>query len=199
MRAIAKGKELPRFLILPIIALLSACQAGPGGNGGATPNFSTYQGQDATIRAAWSGTAYTAPATLPAGGSASYQGVAALDVEVPSGSLAMLGAMTITANFATDAITGTGTGFRDENNALYSGSLALTNGAINRLVDPNSEFTYDGDINGILSGPVAVFTISGTFMGDFYGVQPDATGGVITAGSTSALGSGLVLGQFFAQ
>ena len=195
MRAIAKGKELPRFLILPIIALLSACQAGPGGNGGATPNFSTYQGQDATIRAAWSGAAYTAPA----GGSASYQGVAALDIEVPSGSLAMLGAMTITANFATDAITGTGIGFRDENNALYSGSLILTNGAINRLADPNSEFTYDGDINGILSGPVADFTISGTLMGDFFGAQPDATGGVITAGSTSALGSGVVLGQFFAQ
>jgi hypothetical protein len=126
-----------------------------------------------------------APASLPDGGNATYNGVLSLSLEEgstvsPGGSLLIRGDMIVTADFGDDTLSGRVDNFSDSDADTYTGNLDITNGTINNLA-PAFIVTYAADIDGDLTNDRTGdnLDVDAFFVGDFYGDNAELMGGVI--------------------
>lgn len=131
------------------------------------------------------------PDTLPEDGLSTYRGV--LGANIPDGTVegeSLIGQMTLNANFATDSISGDVRNFVDENEAIYTGQLIITDGEISRDIDIEDTFTFiadlTGDLNSETEGPVNFDT---RMRGDFYGDNHEFVGGELIGDITTTDGT----------
>lgn len=193
---------LLRSTLIAAMFLLAGCggdDAGPALPTTPPASYPALGAQAGALHATWDGVPYTDPATLPASGSAQFQGVMGLIVETSGGSLAINGGMTLSASFATDALSGAANGFVDENAVTYSGALAIANGVIDRGAVTGSDYTYSATMGGTLVSAADSFAIIGGIHGDFHGATFSATSGVVTGTATSGIGVGYLFGDFIAD
>ncbi|MEE9427334.1 MAG: hypothetical protein V3V25_04215 [Paracoccaceae bacterium] len=162
-------------------------------------DYQTYQTIATGMQTTWSGTTDTDPTSLPISGSSTFAGVIDLMVETGSGELGMAGALALTANFSANSISGTATGFMDENANGLAGVLAISSGAINRGANTAIQYTYSALLGGTLTGGGETYGISADFDGDFLGIDNLATTGAITGTATSGFGTGYLFGSFIAE
>ena len=190
----------PCAFTVPVLAFLAGC-GGDAGVGNTPPpvSYAAYAAQDAALRSAHSSLPYSDPASLPGIGSASYSGVMVLEAGTPSGPLGLSGGFDLTADFAASTISGQAGSFADDNNIAWSGSLPLTNGQIDRLANPATEYTLTADLAGTISGGGNSLTIAAALSGDFLGAGHDAVQGVISGTATGASGSDYLFGDFIAE
>ena len=141
------------------ILTLTAC----GGSGG-SQTFASLLAQGDAIADEINTIEFTDPSTLPASGSATYDGF----IGIQASNLGeALGEMTLRANFATNAITGDVSNVVTADDEPLIGTLAISNGAIDRSADIAVEYTYGADIDGQLTGEEGVFVVEGDLLGDF--------------------------------
>jgi hypothetical protein len=110
----------------------------------------------------------TSYANLPVSGQATYDGTAvvALDTSVPT---ELIGVASVTANFATDRITGNMTGFVgaiDGGEVVdYDGNLTISNG----IIAVRSSDYVDVRVDGALVAGDDVLDVNAELNGNFYG------------------------------
>ena len=107
--------------------------------------------------------AFTDPTTLPTSGGATYDGLMSLEN--------LVGEMTMTADFADDAISGSVTNFIIDDDTAVLGTLDIGSGAIDRTADTDTAYTFAADLTGELSieEEDGAYDIVGTILGDFTG------------------------------
>ena len=148
------------------------------------------------INADWGAVSYTDPASLPKTGSATYDGVMNL---ATAASLGIVGEMQLMADFSGSAISGSGRNFVDPADNRYDGTLAVTNGFIDRLADPSAEFTFDADLDGTLTESGDSYAFAGFIDGDFVGPNHEAVFGEISGTVNSSSGTEFFIGGFLAE
>ncbi len=201
MRAVYKCTVFQSFvgpvILLNVFLLLSAC-GGDSGTGGTTPpiNYQEYQDLSAALNATWVGVSPTDPGTLPISGAASYSGYVQLSVETATGELGMAGSIDILASFLNSSLSGSASGFVDQNANQLSGTLAITGGVLDRSANTSIETTYSANLGGTLTGGGDQFVISGDVLGDFLGAEHLASSGVISGSAISGFGNGYMFGSF---
>ena len=181
--------------------VMVACGGGEPGSTGTTPapTFADYAALDAQLHAAWDAQGATDPSTLPGSGSATYQGVVNLDAQLGSSNLAMSGSLQLTADFGASTIAGSANSFKDQFERAFSGTLTLSNGAIDRAANPATEDSFTADLDGTLSGAGEVLSIGSDLLGDFLGGTAGAATGVVTGLVGSSFGTGALFGDFIAE
>lgn len=139
---------------------------------------------------------YSLPASIPTSGSARYQGYVATDIAYAGVvSNAVIGNLTLDANFANDTISGSASNFVDIAGENYSGSLAVTSGVYDRTLDPTTDFTIAADIRGTLTDTGAVtYAVDGEMFADFIGVNHQFIYGFVEGTVTSIDGVGTLEG-----
>lgn len=192
------------FVLLSILAGCGGAggggsQGGPGSETRPPIDYATLEAEAKLLHDSWDDISFTDPSSLPMSGSATYSGVMQLDIQNGAGEISMDGLLNMKVSFASNSITGTATNFIDENNANYSGNLALSNGMIDRDADPNIEYTLQADIGGTLTGGGKSFDISADLQGDFRGTSWKATSGGVQGSAVSSYGTGYVFGEFVAS
>ena len=176
-------KKISRFApCLPVLALLCACGGGGGGGDDDTP-LSEYASD--SIRASQlisqnASLAQTDASAMPSTGYAEYDGIVGMAFGATPESIAsaeIIGELDLTANFATNTISGEFDDFDTSSGQALSGQLIVSNGQI-----VGSDFTADitGTLTGTTNAPGAV---SGTIDGDFLGTDHSAISGTGTATS----------------
>jgi len=161
-----------RFFILPALAItaLSACSSG----GDRTIEEISDRGLRIVETHGMDTGNFTDPASLPETGSTRYDGIIALVVDTS----VLGGDVSITANWRDDSVSGQATNFLDEENSALSGSLAITNGTIDRTADVDIDFTVVADVDGTLRGGGNNYDFDMTYLADFYGTNQAAIGGI---------------------
>lgn len=193
------------FGILWCFLTMAGCGGGGAGLGDtkAPPRLPTeYEkllSARALLDAQWAGASIFDPAGLPDTGGATYQGIANLTVAMDGSELSLAGKLTLSVNFADDAVTGSIYKVVDENEVLYSGTLVIDNGDLDRDADVLVDYTFTADIAGTLSGGGNLFEFDGDIGGDFVGDSAGAVSGAIQGLVTGAGGSGALLGSFLAD
>lgn len=212
-------KRDPRLPVAAVaVCLLAAC-GGRGGGGGANggdgttppppplpPPVISFTDLEASARAMAG--KYLDPVTgdllpsvgrtdalnLPVSGSATYDGYIA--GRVSGGALdgnAMVGTLSLTTEFAgtaSGAISGSATGFLDQNDTSYTGSLAVTG-----RTAPTAGYQLSADMAGTLGSTAGSFDVDVLMDGDFVGTIPDAVAGV----ADGDVAGGLFTGAFAAD
>ena len=145
----------------------------------------------------WGGIVPTVPSTLPPGGSATYDGY--IIAATPSDEFVVAGELEMIANFLTPEVTGTARNFVDENDVRLGGTLAITNGAINRAATTNPDFTFVADLDGTLTDPGDSYLVDGTLSGDFFGTSYGAVFGPVGGTVTADFGTLALDGVFIAE
>lgn len=180
-----------------VVVGLSACGGGGGsttvdpetpipGTGPEVPrNTEGLRGGATDLLDTWAPTnppSYTALATVPTTGSASYAGflfgeISASGVDDEN----IIGRLSMEAQFtATSAsLTGTATDFVDEDDRPLDGALTIAGGALDRAGNPANDATLRGaTVSGTLTGSAAGALDFGLQLeGDFLGVSHAAIGG----------------------
>jgi hypothetical protein len=175
------------FAVL-LCAALAACSSG-GSSSNSAPTFTELADEGTTLAGQIEALDYTDPSSLPTTGSAQYNGVMGLAVdggETPDSVL--LGELTMDVGFDQNAISGSVTNIVDRNNDRYEGQLALSNGVIDRTVDPTSAWTYGVDATGSVTDPTGTrWNVQADMLGDFFGPGYSHTGGDVFGDACSAL------------
>lgn len=167
-------KRIGNLLHLVGLTALAACGGGSSGDGGGGGDFEFPTGYDARLDAsrqlneAANATAPTA--AMPATGSASYNGYAALGGTDGTGTeVDLLGNARLTANFAAGTFGGTVDGFQGRHGSAavgdYSGSLAVTGGNIGGIVANGAE----AGMAGTLTRDGTAITVDAGLFGQFNG------------------------------
>jgi hypothetical protein len=171
--------------LLPLAcALLAACSGGSSSDDGRLGSFAAIEREALRLARASEGLDYTDPASLPRTGSATYEGVIGLDLDDrfynDTADYDIGGQLRLNAGFAGNSVTGSATNFYTATNQPLGGTLRITNGVIDRGADVFSEYTWDADIAGTLTGerngPMA---IDGVVLGDFFGPGATFVGGIV--------------------
>lgn len=157
------------------------------------------------IDADWGAEPYSDPATLPRSGSATYDGAMTLatfddgGAIVPPFSLAIIGETQLTADFSGSAISGNARNFVDVDDNRYDGTLAVTDGLIDRDADLAAEFTFDALLDGTLTNSGEYYDFVGIIDGDFVGPNHEAVIGIATGDILSSTGDAFLIGVFGAE
>jgi hypothetical protein len=202
-----KGQEMSKRLTLIVTAgalgLLTACGSSGGSGGGTTPpsapTYNTFADIEAAATAMDGRVSALTPTdrtTLPDGPgaqTATYNGFVRTGSLIDTGALngrELTGQLTLTADFATDAISGSASNFLDDTDAAYAGTLTGA-GTINKspAAPSAASLTIAGDIGG--------FTSSIALDGEFGGATAEAiSGSAVSTIGTTAVGLG---GSFVAE
>ena len=109
------------------------------------------------------------PLTYPGSGSANFRGV--LGVFDPVDRVIVAGDLSIDVSFAADSFDGTVVdivAYDATTEEAIGGSLAITNGEIDRTVNVASTFPLTADIGGTLNSQGETVTVDGFMRGDFF-------------------------------
>ncbi len=190
----------PGLLATGLAVLLAGCGAsGPGGPGapsGPQPGFGDYQATADGLHATWDPIPFTAPASLPISGGATFNGVVGLRIGTAAGERRMNGALSLTVQFSTSSLAGTAGAFSDQNGATLTGSLAITNGVLDRTANPAAGYTFSANMDGTITGPGDSFAITSDLSGDFRGAGFGAVAGAVAGSAISGSGTGYLFGSF---
>ncbi|NDV01124.1 hypothetical protein [Pseudoroseicyclus tamaricis] len=169
--------------IVPILAGLAACSLAACSSGSSDPTL--FDDIEAGISAAPGTNAYYIeledvledaidefpyqdPTTLPASGSADYSGFMELTVE---DTVDVRGDLSMQVGFADNSISGdvsSMVGQSGDEVFDIEGTLAITNGVIDRDVDLLEEYPYSADLDGTLSGRDETYVVEAAMYGDFF-------------------------------
>lgn len=144
---------------------------------------------------------YTSMAVLPTVGSVRYDGYVISDL-LYNGVVGntVSGTLTLNANFANDAITGSATDFVDLSESAYTGTLNISGGSVDRTLDPIVDYTISAGIGGVLTGADAtVYTVDGAIRADFLGAGYQAIYGLVDGTATSTNGVATLEGEIIAE
>ncbi len=162
------------------------------------PTYGEYQAVSTGLHTTWDGQAFADPATLPISGNAKFSGVAALRIGTTAGERQMNGSLSLVADFSANALSGSASAFSDANGAAMAGTLAVTNGILDRAANPALAYTFNANMDGTLSGPADSFAITSDISGDFLGASYGAMAGAIAGTALGNTGSGYLFGDFVA-
>lgn len=176
-------------------AALALSSCGSTKDTAALLSFAETEALADAIDANWAAADYTDPATLPANGSATYDGAMIL-VSAP---FEIIGETQLTADFSGSAISGNARNFVDVDDNRYDGTLAVTDGLIYRAADPAIDFTFDALLDGILTNSGDSFDFVGLIDGDFVGPNHEAVFGIASGDVLSSTGLDDFLGAFIAE
>lgn len=183
-----------------VVLLQAGC--GPSGDGlGSTAppaDYAVLSARADGLRADLGAMPLTVPSTLPFSGTAGYSGVVIMELVQASGSLSIAGAAAATVNFATGTLDGTAQDFQDQADTRYSGTLAITNGFIDRNADLASDPTFYADMSGQLSKPGETYTINASIYGDFHGLSAVGLSATLSGLATTNSGSAALTGHLLA-
>ncbi len=181
-------------------ALLAVTLAGcSGGGGGDAPPPDDRITIDDIIDSA----PVSDPRLLPVAGRASYLGY--MRTRLPTGPegarVDYLGDLTLDVNFAAarDQIAGSATGFDNGASDRLDGILTITGGDIYNDTDPSAAYTFDGDVDGVLTGGSGAHTIDARIEGEFRGVDKIAVNGLVFGDVTGPDGIDVFDGTFAAE
>ncbi len=195
---------ITRFLILVLLgASLSAC----GGSVATTPvvtppstpepepdpvpepepvpiaaTSSEMQSARNLLIATHSPISYTNPSALQTSGALTYDGylggvLANADDQLTDSMIGEM-ALTVTFNNSNVVVTGDASNFRDEDNAILTGTLVFSGGVFDRNGDPDADATFTMTANGTLVDDQGRPLVFGTQLeGDFFGTTYGAIGG----------------------
>ncbi len=142
------------------------------------------------------------PTRLPIVGRGEYNGY--MRARLPTGPdgarVDYLGDLTIDVNFGAgfDQIRGQASGFKAANNTALAGALAITDGNIYRDTDPTAAYSFDGDVDGTLTGGSSSYIIDAEIEGEFLGRNQDAVSGVLFGDVTGPAWQDIFDGSFAA-
>ncbi len=182
-------------------SLVSAC-GGSGGSGDDPQASELQQMRTATnqLLADFTPIEYTELAMVPTVGTATYNGFISGQLSNTEDDVTdtLIGQMTVEVDFeAVDIVTGTASGFLDDNGDQMTGMLTLMGGYLDRDGNPNVDatFLFEGtgelvDIDG------QTLVLDTDFGGDFLGATGDGIGGDF-AGQVTADGESQSIGGLF--
>lgn len=181
------------------VAVLAAC-GGSGGGSGSTVN--TFAQMEAEARAAADG--YIDPDTgallaaertsLPAGGTASYEGYVGGEVD----GAGLIGELSLDVAFApldTATITGSASNFQHETDGAFTGTLALNNANVLPGA-PGGADLLAGDLQGNLANGGTTYATDIALDGSFLGGTGTDTPDAIAGGAVGAVGGSFFDGVF---
>jgi len=145
---------------------LAILVAGCGGSSTGATSFKSIETAGNALSNEIFSVPYTDPSTLPTSGSASYNGYIGVTVD---NAIDVAGELELTADFASDNITGSAFNFFDRNENAYAGTLEVSNGGFDRTADTSSEFTFGADLDGTLSNSGENIQVDASLDGDFTG------------------------------
>lgn len=174
------------------VALLSACG---GGSGGADASFADRQSEFDTLAAELDALPFTNASTLPAIGTATYNGF----LGVGTGDAVIGGQMQLNANFESNSIDGDVRNIIDNQNNEYGGTLLITNGSINRAADVETEYSFGADLGGNLTQGGDTFSVDATMDGDFVGGDYVGVRGDVTGTVAAPEGISIIGGEFYGK
>lgn len=147
--------------------------------------------------------AYASLSAVPTTGAAVYDGYFYGDLANRSDSItdSLIGEMQMRVAFdaRSVAITGTVTGLSDADDKDVAGTLRLTDGALNRSGNPNSDATLSASVAGTLTDGAGRNLVVGVRLeGDFLGAKADGIGGealgaVTVAGDSQDFDGGFIV------
>ena len=146
----------------------------------------------------WDGEPFTAPATLPISGSATFEGAMLMAVNVNAVETPLAGKITAVANFGAGDMSVNVANIHNGAGQAYSGALAATGISIDRAASPAIEPTFVGTLSGRLTGPNTL-QITAQLSGDFIGTGYVGIKGVVDGAVTTPGGAGLFYGGFWAD
>lgn len=138
-----------RISVIFFMTGLAAC-----GGGGSPPSYAELDTQLMDFASMVRGQGFTNPASLPASGTAAYQGV--IDLEIFRSDIGIdetYGEIALTLDFADDEVRGRAQNFVNSSDELYAGRLTISNGNIDRSVNPNFGWLTIGELDGQLTAP----------------------------------------------
>ena len=180
-------------VLILAVALLAGCGGGDDGPSDAGPSPDIIDGGIA-------GQPISPPATLPTAGRAEYNGY--MRARLPTGPdgarVQYLGDLTLEVNFgaAFDQIRGQATGFEAADRIPMDGTLAITRGNIYRDTDPSAAYSFDGDVDGTLTGAKGSYVIDASIVGEFLGRGQTAARGLLFGDVTGPAGQDIFDGSF---
>lgn len=197
-------KLRPMALCLLIFAAVAGCGGGAAEKADLNQTrppvaFASLEAEATQLHATWDAVSFTDPATLPMSGRGQYDGVIQMDIQQGARRTVLNGDLQLNVNFATEKISGRADRFVDPADNAYSGALTVTNSVMDRGADPATGFTYQTDLTGRLDGNGQTIDVNAGLSGDFRGVQPDATTGIVQGSVSGTGGAGFVYGDFIAE
>ena len=191
---------------LLMLGLLAGCGGGGSSDGDdgfppAPSSFDNLADRASVLLTDSADLSFTDPGSLPTSGVARYDGVMALDGAFIEGEAqTMVGDVRIEARFANNSVGGAATNFVTETDQRLTGTLAVTNGSIDRGADPATDATFVADLRGDLTEPSGGLIeidagLGGAFLGSDYSYVFGGVGGVVTDGA----GTGDLTGAFIAR
>ena len=180
-------------VLILAVALLVGCGGGDDGpsDAGLSPDI---------IDGGIAGQPISPPATLPTAARAEYNGY--MRARLPTGPdgarVQYLGDLTLEVNFgaAFDQIRGQASGFEAADLIPMDGTLAITRGNIYRDTDPSAAYSFDGDVDGTLTGAKGSYVIDASIEGEFLGRGQTAARGLLFGDVTGPAGQDIFDGSF---
>ncbi len=166
-----------------LVVTLAAC-GGSSTGGGTNPSasFADIAAGGLALADEIATIPYTDPTTLPAQGSASYDGFIGVDV---GNAATVAGDLTLNANFGSDQVSGSASNFFDEAENAYGGTLDITQGTVDRGADTRFDFTFTADLTGDLTDTDgAVIEVDADIEGDFTGTDYQYVEGFVSGTAT---------------
>ncbi len=143
----------------------------------------------------------TEPSNLPTSGSARYDGVIAIATDGVGGAPEdFAGELSLNVDFEDSNLSGQASNFVTVDEERLDGSLAITNGDLDRNTNPEFEPTYLFDMNGTLSDSDGdEFQVDAGGAGAFLGDDGEATFGFVVGGMSSEDGTADLEGIYLAN
>ena len=173
--------------VLAAIGSLSAC----GGDGGAS-GFAAREDAAIALRNQLAEFDISEASAIPTTGDATYEGL----IGYEQADFAVIGDLLVGFNFQSNAISGNASNFLDSDGVRYQGSLALSNGNIDRTADPDTDFQFVADLGGSLQAGGQTFTVNSFLDGNFLGPQREGIAGFVVGVIDGPDGTIFVDGEF---
>jgi len=136
---------------------------------------------------------------LPHAQSANFYGriyIAALDGDEVL-QTSYMGDLSLTANFLNDTVSGDATNFFEMGNQPVSGSLAVSNGSIDRTAVAEVDHQFTANLSGTLTDSINIdLEFDAAISGDFYGPAAEGATGDVHGDINSPYGSEIAEGSF---
>jgi hypothetical protein len=195
------------------VAAVAGCSSGgdgPGGDPNPPPTFGQMDQLGLKLAGEIEPLSYTDPLTLPASGSARYEGVIGLaafelpDEDRDNAVLAaavpdLVGQMRLDVEFADDAASGEARNFRTEKDEVWGGTLKISDVVIYRDTDVTEFPTYEGLIGGTLTRDGSTLEVDADLVGDFLGADAGYTAGEVYGGISDGKATYDLWGVFVAE
>jgi hypothetical protein len=157
------------------LILCGAALSGCGGSSTGTIGYDQVELNALNLYSSLSNLPITGTGDIPTSGTANYAGY----IAVVAPGYASIGDLNLNVGFASGSIAGSAGNFIDNSEERISGTLKVTNGAINRNADPFSDYQFSAELNGVLSDSAGNAAVSGDMYGDFLGQDANAMAGIV--------------------